>query len=197
MQAPHVNAQKSIPQECLPACIGFVPGVRSHTKFHEMNSVQNHVINLRKLLPATGVIWALWAQSDEKSPERVPEACRPRRHKDIQKWVKKESTIVKKWVDFDLTCGPLEPRGSRNSFRTLFATLGPKGPNDPCSRTSTHWSWDLTCNRPVSLQSPGTPKPQKCILKSEECHFRPPEKRAPKVNFKRSPKFETAHFWTS
>ena len=28
-------------------------------------------------------------------------------------------------------------------------------------------------NRPVPLQSPGTPKPQKCILKSEKCHFGP------------------------
>ena len=40
----------------------------------------------------------------------------------------------------------------------------------------------LTCKRPDLLQSPGTPEPQKCILKSEKCHFRPPGKRAPKVN---------------
>ena len=37
------------------------------------------------------------------------------------------------------------------------------------------------CKRPVPLQSPETPKPQKCILKSEKCHFRPPGKMAPKV----------------
>ena len=30
--------------------------------------------------------------------------------------------------------GPPRPRGPGNSFRTLLATLGPKGPNDPCSR---------------------------------------------------------------
>ena len=39
-----------------------------------------------------------------------------------------------------------------------------------------------SCNRPVPLQSPGTPKPQKCILKSEKWHFRPPGKMAQKVN---------------
>ena len=45
--------------------------------------------------------------------------------------------------------------------------------------------WDEAyscCKRPDLLQSRGTPKPQKCILKSEKCHFRPPGKRAPKVN---------------
>ena len=38
------------------------------------------------------------------------------------------------------------------------------------------------CKRPCRLQSPGTPKPQKCMLKSEKCHFGPPGKMAPKVN---------------
>ena len=28
--------------------------------------------------------------------------------------------------------GPPKPRGPGNSFWTLFATLAPKGPNDPC-----------------------------------------------------------------
>ena len=32
------------------------------------------------------------------------------------------------------TFGPLGPRGPGNSFRTLFATLDPKDPNDRCSR---------------------------------------------------------------
>ena len=36
---------------------------------------------------------------------------------------------------------------------------------------------DLVCHRPVPLQSPKTPKPQKCILKSERCHFGPPPRK--------------------
>ena len=38
--------------------------------------------------------------------------------------------------------------------------------------------------RPGLLQSLGTPKPQKCMLKSEKCHFRRPEKMAPKSQSK-------------
>ena len=57
--------------------------------------------------------------------------------------VKKESKKSQnswKIVDFDSFSTPLwtfwapGSRGPGNSFRTLLATLGPKGPNDPCSR---------------------------------------------------------------
>ena len=40
---------------------------------------------------------------------------------------------------------------------------------------------DKACKRPSLLQSPGTPKPQNCILKSEKCNFGPPGKMATKV----------------
>ena len=36
------------------------------------------------------------------------------------------------------------------------------------------------CNLLVPLQSPGNPRPQKCIFKSEKCQFGPPGKMAPK-----------------
>ena len=51
----------------------------------------------------------------------------------------------------------------------------------------------LPCKRPVPLQSPETPKPQKCILKSEKYHFRPPGKR-PRKSIKMSKKSIFGHF---
>ena len=51
----------------------------------------------------------------------------------------------------------------------------------------------FSCNRPVPLQSPGTPKPQKFILKSEKCHFGPPGKW-PKKSIKMSKKSLFGHF---
>ena len=49
---------------------------------------------------------------------------------------KSESTVFHLfWLFFDsvLTFWTPTPGGPGNSFRTLWATLGPKGPNDPCS----------------------------------------------------------------
>ena len=40
------------------------------------------------------------------------------------------------------------------------------------------------CNHPVPLQIPGTPEPQKCILKSEKCQFGPPRKNGRKSPLK-------------
>ena len=37
IQAPHVFAEKLIPQEIFPACIGFVPGGKCKCNFGEIN----------------------------------------------------------------------------------------------------------------------------------------------------------------
>ena len=87
--------------------------------------------------PATGIIWALRAQSGKKSPKWVPRAFRLLGAQKVPNGVEDESKLTTFQLFFDSIwdfLGPQEPKGSRNSFRTLFATLGPKGPSDPCSR---------------------------------------------------------------
>ena len=81
--------------------------------------------------PATGVIWALQAQSGKKSSKWVHGASRPWGFKSPQ------NRLFFNYFHSFLTAfwlfGPAGLRGPRNSFRTLLATLGPKGPYDPCS----------------------------------------------------------------
>ena len=60
---------------------------------------------------------------------------------------------------------------------------------DTCDVSDSFVLW--TSKRPVPLQRPGTPKPQKCILKSEKCHFGPPGKMARQVN----ENVQKARFW--
>ena len=57
------------------------------------------------------------------------------------------------------------------------------------------WPEFLGCNRPVPLQNPRTPKLQKCILKTEKCHFGPPRKKGPNYNVQKA---RFGHFtsWT-
>ena len=85
----------------------------------------------RKVLPATGVTWALQAQSGSKSPKWVSRSSRPRQPKKSQTELQKGQNS-RKVADFDSFSSPLldsmERRAGRprNSFRTPFATLGPK-----------------------------------------------------------------------
>ena len=90
-------------------------------------------------LPATGVIWALRAQSRKKVRKGVPGASRPRGSKKSQTESKtsqnrlffsySDSFSTPFWTFW--TPGAERPR---DSFSDFFLTLGPKAPNDPCSR---------------------------------------------------------------
>ena len=57
----------------------------------------------------------------------------PNQSRKRVKIVKKESILTRFRLRFGL-CGPPGPRGPGDSFSDFFSTLGPKGPNDPCSR---------------------------------------------------------------
>ena len=57
----------------------------------------------------------------------------PKRSRKRVKIVEKLSILTRFRLCFGLF-GPPGPRGPGNLFRTLFATLGSKSPNDPCSR---------------------------------------------------------------
>ena len=94
---------------------------------------------LRKLLPATGVISALRPQSwreSRKMSSRGLSAPRPKKSKTESK--KSHNRLFFNYFDsfstpFSTFWAP-GPRGPGNSFSALFPTLGPEGPNDPCSR---------------------------------------------------------------
>ena len=89
--------------------------------------------SLRKLLPATGVIWALRAQSWKKS-WKMSSQNRPRGKKSKTESKKPKLTVFQLfWLFFNSVFGSLGP-GPRTHFPTLFPTLGPEGPNDPFSR---------------------------------------------------------------
>ena len=104
------------------------------------------------LLLATGVIWALRAQSGKRSPKWVQGAGRPRGGRKKPKQSKK-SQKAEEWSilsPFRLCfgrfglLGPLGLRGPGNSFRTVFAALGLNGPNNPCRWDD--YSMILWCN---------------------------------------------------
>ena len=90
-------------------------------------SPTKHVLGFRG--PATRVFWELQAQSWKKSPKMSSwEQSRKRVKIDCF------STIL---TLFRLRFRLFGPRGREapgTHFQTLFPTLGPKGPNDPCSR---------------------------------------------------------------
>ena len=92
---------------------------------------------LRKLLPATGVIWALRAQSYKKSRKMSSRGRGPKKSKTESEKGSK-STVFSNYFDSFLT--PFStfwaprPRGPGNSLSDSFPTLGPEGPNDLCSR---------------------------------------------------------------
>ena len=90
---------------------------------------------LRSSSPATGVIWALRAQSPKKVRKWAPGAERPRGSKKCRKRVEK-SPKSRKIVNFGLFFDSFPTFSTRpgNPFSDFFWTLGPKGPNDPCSR---------------------------------------------------------------
>ena len=77
---------------------------------------------MRSSSPATGVIWALRAQSPKKVRKWVPGASRAWGSKKSRKRVKNSQF----WTPFST--------GPGNPFSDFSWTLGPKGPNDPCSR---------------------------------------------------------------
>ena len=90
---------------------------------------------LRSFSPATGVIWALRAQSPKKVRKWVPRSSQPRGSKK-SKGVEKESKLTI-FVDFLDSFSTFSTPGAErpgNPFSDFFWTLGPKGPNDPCSR---------------------------------------------------------------
>ena len=71
-------------------------------------------------------------------PKRVLGDSQPGAQK-VTSTVEKEPNLKNSWfwLVFDSVLDFLDPQGRespRTLFGTLFATLGPKGPNDPCSR---------------------------------------------------------------
>ena len=101
--------------------------------FHHMLNSQE----LRKLLPATEVIWALRAQSCKESRKMSSQALSApgsKKSRTESKRVNYFSTILTLFrLRFGLF-GPWGRQGPGTHFPTLVVTLGPKGPNDPCSR---------------------------------------------------------------
>ena len=88
--------------------------------------------------PATGVIWALRAESCKQSSKmgsRALPAPRPKKSRTESK-KSQNRQFLSILTLFRLRFGLFGPRGREGPgthFRTLFATFGPKGPNDPCS----------------------------------------------------------------
>ena len=118
---------------------------------------------LRKLLPATGVIWALRAQSWKKSPKMSSQGLSaPRSKKSRTESKKSQNRLFFNY--FDSFSTPFStfwvpgPRGPGNSFSDSFSNFGPKGPNDPCSRARESQAPDSfpECSRNVLVQR--TPK---------------------------------------
>ena len=88
--------------------------------------------------PATGVIWALRAQSWKKNPKMSSQALSiPRPKKSKTESNKSQHRLFFNYLDsFRLrfrVLGAAGLRGPGTHFRTLFPTLGPEGPNDICS----------------------------------------------------------------
>ena len=90
-------------------------------------------ITSRKLLPATGVVWALRAQSWKKSPKLSSwglSAPGPKKSKTESEKSQKR-LFFNYFGSFSTPFSTCWAPGTH--FRTLFSSLGPKGPNDPCS----------------------------------------------------------------
>ena len=96
-------------------------------------------VNLRKLLPAAGAIWALRAQSckeSRKMSSRALLAPGPKKSKTESK--KSQNQLFFNY--FDSFSNPfwtfwaLGPTGPGNSLSNSVCNFDPKGPNDPCSR---------------------------------------------------------------
>ena len=95
---------------------------------------------LRARLPATGVIWALRAQSRKKVLKMSPWALSAPGVQKVQNGVENESksTIFQLFrLVFDSVLDFLGPgsRGPGDSFSDVFSDFGPEGPKaEPCSR---------------------------------------------------------------
>ena len=88
--------------------------------------------------PATGVIWASGPKVGKRVGKWVPGASRPQRPKSRKRSRKRVKIVEKQSILtlFRLRFGLFGPRGREapgTHFPTLFPTLGPEGPNDPCS----------------------------------------------------------------